>query len=146
MVRSKSIELKGFGRPRVKWSQVGVRFIGMASANRDVVRAELAQQGNRTKRVLIVSAAMIAASLLMGMLILAAIHGSTPPAPSTTALLWSVQQITPNGVFIRSSAGNLLIPVGGRLPNGEVLLSVGNDRQSYTTNAGRIQLTNRQPL
>jgi hypothetical protein len=138
MVLEKStIDLPGFNSPKTKMFAPGVRFVGLAKTGRNELGAEVAWQGSRTRKILLACAVMLSLSLLLAAMLfrMAGSYQQAVEAPRGP-MAWSPQRVEATGLRIRSGSGELLIPVGSRLPNGEILMGVSADRMTYTTPSG----------
>jgi hypothetical protein len=136
IAKTDKVVLTGFNQPHTNWFAPGVRFIGMTKTGRHDIGAELARQAVRTRRMLIVAAALVATALVLGALLVAKMSNFEPDKVEVRAISWHAYKIEAAGVWIRSGSNSVFVPIGGRLPNGELLVSANPPRNAYSTPSG----------
>lgn len=137
IVKTDRIELKGFDKPKTRWFAPGVRFVGMDKTGKHDLEVELAWQSSRTRKVLFAGIAMLGACLLLAcLMVISAIKNTTLHVPAAVPVAWAAQKVGDNGLWIESGSNTIFIPVGSKLPNGEILLSTSAARGSYSTPSG----------
>lgn len=137
VLEKNSISLPGFDSPKTKMFAPGVHFVSLAKTGRNELGAEVAWQGSRTRKILLACAAMLSLSLLLAAMLFRLAGSYTEAVESPRGpMAWSAQKVESTGLRIRSGSNDLLIPVGSRLPNGEILMGVSTDRMTYTTPSG----------
>lgn len=145
IARTNKIELTGFSNPKTKWFAPGVRFVGLAKTGRNEVGAELSWQSARTRKVIVACAVMLGLSLLAASALFSMAVTSVRSHDATLRpMAWSAQKIEMHGLWIRSGSNDVFIPVGNRLPNGEVLVSTSRQNNSYTTPGGVTTMGSQQ--
>jgi hypothetical protein len=56
------------------------------------------------------------------------------------SMSWAAIDVSPGGIVVATSAGRLLVPVGGRLPNGDAVLAVDPARKAAQLSSGTLVL------
>lgn len=146
ILKTDKIQIEGFDKPQVKCFAPGIRFVSIEHSGRSDISAEIAWQSSKTRKILLVTAAIVSTALMLGAAMIALI--STNVAPLDRGVLrpisWTPIRVTESGVLIRSGVNEVTIYPGNRLPNGEILLSSSKERSSYTTTNGTTTLNGKQ--
>lgn len=122
----------------------GVRFISLAKTGKNEISSEIAWHYLRTKKVIVVCAILICVAVALSVLVISALNSAHQSASaSTKPLAWSAVRSEPSGLRIKSGTVEMVIPVGSRLPNGDPLLAVYPEKQSYSTSTGYTALSHR---
>lgn len=109
-----------------------------ANLNHSELMAELRTQGNKSRKVLLLSVLLAGAAILVGLMTwLGVDRREIPLAP----IEWSIQSINPRGLIVASGDSIIEVPVGAKMPNGETLLSTSSATAAYTTSAGTMRLS-----
>lgn len=142
ILQANKVELEGFDNPKVNVFAPGVRFVGLNKNGRPSNGLEeIAWQGSRNRKVLLVCAAMLCVTLVLASVLFRLAGASEFHHQKTMPMSWTAQSVESTGLRVRSGSSEVVIPVGSRLPNGELLLSVSYERKTYSTPNGVTTLS-----
>jgi len=145
IMQTTTIELEGFASPKVDVFAPGVRFVSLNKHGRPSNgMSEISWQGSRNRKILLICTVMLCTALLLSSILFRLVGTSNYREPGVMPMAWTAQSVEPKGLKVQSGTNEVVIPVGSRLPNGEVLLSVSTDRMTYSTTAGVTTLSARK--
>lgn len=141
-----TVALTGF-RPataaRTLWTHPCVPFVQAAISPLDLVPT--LQKASLQRRILLAAAVATLALAMFALGMVASLSKVSDTLSRTSApahqVAWSISRIDAGGAHLRTGAGaNIFIPVGDRLPNGEVLVSVLPERSTVVLSGGTLVL------
>lgn len=142
LLQTNKVELEGFNSPKVNVFAPGVRFVGINKNGRpNNGLAEITWQGSRNRRVLLICATMLCVTLLLAAILFRLVGASEFHSQKAMPMSWTAQSIESTGLRIRAGSSEIVIPVGSRLPNGELLIAVSAERKTYSTPNGVTTLS-----
>lgn len=138
------VELSGFaGEAQMpSWTHPAVAQV-IAANSPDEALDELVATGRASRRGWIVVSLLVAVLAFSAGSLFTSAHMSRLLWTSPS-FAWSAVDVGKEGLYVVTESGRVLIPPGGRLPNGEVLLSVQPARRSAVLSSGTLVL--QQPV
>lgn len=128
------IELPGFDEPKPNLLTPGIRLIKLSKSGKTSLANDLILHRQRTVRTVTIIALLLAATVLFSAFLPSLFRDVASAAQIIQVPAeWRVATVEGAGVRIRSGQQEILLPIGSRLPNGDVLLSTNPTARSYTT-------------
>ena len=142
IMQTTKIELEGFTSPKVDVFAPGVRFVSLNKHGRPSNgMSEISWQGSRNRKVMVICALMLCITLVLASVLFRLAGSANYRDSAVMPMAWTATSVEAHGLRIRSGTNEVVIPIGSRLPNGEVLLSVSSERKTYSTTAGVTTLS-----
>ncbi|TXI25535.1 MAG: hypothetical protein E6Q67_00675 [Roseateles sp.] len=141
---AEAVTLRGFSAEPLPptWMRSDVSFVAASVGPSDLMRAE--QKRRSTTRTLLVASALAAQVALLLMWLLLRPHAIDDS--TNTGKAWHVTSVQARGVEISTGGSTgqrpitAFVPVGSRLPTGEVLQSTVPEKSAYITSTATVVL------
>lgn len=137
---AESVLLRGFAqeRPLPLWTHPAVAHVVVADSPREAL-ASLAADHRRGRRVLAFASMLLVITAFCGGALFATLR-TTDLRAAGPGLAWSPVDLTEKGLVVATTAGRVVVPLGGKLPNGDVIVSVQPARRTAVLSSGTLVL------
>lgn len=135
-----NVELRGFSEARAMpiWTHPAVAHVVVADSARDALSTLVADQ-RRMRMVFAFAAVLLVVSAFCAGALFAYLKGSHVAAAVPT-LVWTAVDMSEKGLVVATPAGRVVVPLGGKLPNGDVVLAVQPARRVVVLSSGTLVL------
>lgn len=138
------VALRGFSQPHQLpvWTHPAVAHVRVADSPQEALAALSEERRGRTGLLVLAAGLLIVLAFSAGALV--AGRKVTDALSAQPTLSWTAVEVSQAGLHIATPAGRVVIPPGGRLPNGDVLVSVQSTRKLAILSSGTL-LVNGSP-
>lgn len=136
------VQLAGFAERDAllpAWTHRGVAQV-VAVDSPDEALQQLAADRRRGRSAVVLTCVFIAVAAFCAGALAVSWSRATAVQADQPALAWAPVDVTEAGLVLSTPAGRVVIPAGGKLPNGDVVLSLAPARRQVSLSSGTLLL------